>query len=102
MRLPIYRRLDEGLRIFGLSLRELALLGLIFVGVGELLSFWRWGRLAALLFTIGALITIRIINRRMESFFLEKFFRFAGLPKSLGRAVFLKFDGEGVKNESSD
>lgn len=94
MRLPIYRRLDEGLKIFGLSLKEVAMLGVIFIGVGYLLSFWKWGRLLSLVLSIAAFIAIRIVNRRFEAHFIDKFFRFASLPKGLGRSVFKTLNQE--------
>ena len=88
MRLPIYRRLDEKLKIFGLSLRELALLGFVFVGFGQLLSFWKWGRPLALLLTLIAFFVIVVLNRRMEAFYVEKLLRSLMLPKGLGKHLF--------------
>jgi len=88
VRLPIYRRLDEGLKILGLSLKEIAFIGVVFVGVGQGLSFWKWGRLAALILSVILFFAIRFMNARLESYFLEKVFRFLSLPKNLGRSVF--------------
>lgn len=88
MRLPIYRRLDEGLKIFGLTLKELVFLGVIFVGVGQLLSFWRWGRVVGLGLTLLGVVGIRILNAKVESFYLQKTLRFLNLPSKLQREIF--------------
>lgn len=99
MRLPIYRRLDEGLRILGLSLKELVLLGVIFIGFGHLLSFWKWGRVLALVLSVLAFFVIRILDQKFESHFLSKFLRFASLPKGLGKGFFKNICQEKATNE---
>ena len=89
MRLPIYRRLDEGLKILGLSLKEIAFLGVAFVGLGQLLSFWKWGRLSALIISVTLYFVIRFVNSRLESFYLEKTIRYLMHPDSLGKCIFI-------------
>lgn len=85
MRLPIYRRLDEEFRLLGLSLKELAIVGVVFVGLGELLSFWVYGRVASVALAIVVFLFFQFANRRLEQHFLEKLMRHLQLPSSLGR-----------------
>ncbi len=83
MRLPIYRKLDERLRILGLSITELGALGVLYVLLAELLSFWRYGFLCALLVTCTAFLGVTLLHKHFESNFLRKFIRFAELPEGL-------------------
>ena len=91
MRLPIYRRLDEGLKILGLSLKEIAILGIVFVGLGQLLSFWKWGRLIALISSVALFFVIRFVNSRLESHYIEKTIRYLMHPSSLGKCVVISW-----------
>lgn len=87
MRLPIYRRLDEGFRLLGLSLKELMLVGGVFVILGELLKGFSSGRLMALVAAGLLFFLLQIANRRLEPFFLEKFIRYLFLPRKFQRKL---------------
>lgn len=87
MRLPIYRRLDEEFRLLGLSLKELAIVGVVFVGLGEILSFWVYGRVASVGLAILVFLFFQFANRRLEQHFLDKLIRHLQLPSSLGRKL---------------
>lgn len=87
MRLPIYRRLDEGFRLLGLSLKELMLVGGVFVLLGELLKGFSSGRLISLLAAGLLFLLLQLANRRLEPFFLEKFIRYIFLPRVFRRKL---------------
>lgn len=89
MRLPIYRRLDEEFRLLGLSLKELAIVGAIFVGLGEVLSFMLYGRVVSVGSAVLVFFLFQFLNRRLEQHFLEKLIRYLQIPSSLGRKIWM-------------
>lgn len=99
MRLPIYRRLDEGFRLMGLSLKELAIVGVVFVGLGEILSFWTYGRVTSVVAALVLFLALQVANRKLEAHFLEKVFRYVQTPTQLGRKVWLPKIKSGESHE---
>ncbi len=87
MRLPIYRRLDERLKIFGLSLMELSVVGGTYVVLAEALSFVRFGMLFALVVALVMFGILLYFHRKYESHFLQKWIRYVQLPEGLTRST---------------
>ncbi len=90
MQLPIYRRLDERLKILGLSLIELSIVGAMYVVLTEILSFWTYGTIISLALSTSAVVLLLYLHRKHESHFISKWLRFASLPEGLGRQIIQK------------
>lgn len=73
----------------GLSLKELAIVGVVFVGLGEVLSFWTYGRAASVVAALLLFLALQIANRKLEAHFVEKVFRYLQTPTQLGRKIWL-------------
>ncbi len=87
MKLPIYRRLDERLQILGLSILELAILGGLYIFLAEILSFWSYGIVIALVVCLAGFIGLLYLHRHFESHYIQKWIRFAALPEGLSHQV---------------
>jgi hypothetical protein len=87
MQLPIYRRLDERLKILGLSLIELSLVGGLYVLLTQVLSFWSYGTIAALSLSTLIVVALLYLHRKHESHFISKWMRFASLPEGCAKQV---------------
>jgi len=89
MRLAIYRRLDERLQILGLSILELSILGGFYILLAEILSFWAYGIVIALVLSLIGFICLLYLHRHFESHYIQKWLRFAALPEGLSRQIHL-------------
>ncbi len=87
MQLPIYRRLDERLKILGLSLVELSIVGALYVALTEVLSFWTYGTIVSLILSALVVVVLLYLHRKHESHFISKWLRFGTLPEGLPKAV---------------
>lgn len=85
MQLPIYRRLDERLKILGLSLLELSIIGGLYVVLTQVLAFWTYGTIFALSLSSLLVFALLYLHRKHESHIIAKWMRFASLPEGLAK-----------------
>jgi len=87
VRLPIYRHLNHRIEILGLSLLELGILCVVFLFLSSLLHQVKFGSAITLFVCALLAFFMRLLHRRFEAHYLEKFIRFVSLPDGLHRRL---------------
>jgi len=90
MQLPIYRRLDERLKILGLSLIELSIVAGIYVLLTQVLSFWTYGTIFALSLSTLLVGGLLYLHSKHESHIISKWLRFASLPEGCSKQLMIQ------------
>lgn len=87
MRLPIYRHLNQQVKMLGLSPMELGIVCAVFVILSQLLNQVRFGSILVIGTPIGLAILLQFLSKQFDPFYFQKLWRFFILPNGLHRRV---------------